>query len=161
MANQRFSNRFLIVCLIAIIGLVLPNLVSSAVTPSVPGVSGEFNQPGPQKPKTGTGTSKAAVVYIITYDDIATDEQIQTFEQKLVLNSRCYIHYHYPHTTWNTHFPNYPLSPQEIDILYQYKELHGISVSMTAAQKKLIKDDPIIIGIKKDKEAKGVDYAPN
>ncbi|KAI7941772.1 hypothetical protein MJO29_013846 [Puccinia striiformis f. sp. tritici] len=135
MANQRFSNRFLIVCLIAIIGLVLPNLVSSAVTPSVPGVSGEFNQPGPQKPKTGTGTSKAAVVYIITYDDIATDEQIQTFEQKLVSN--------------------------KIDILYQYKELHGISVSMTAAQKKLIKDDPIIIGIKKDKEAKGVDYAPN
>ncbi|KAH9443731.1 hypothetical protein Pst134EB_026128 [Puccinia striiformis f. sp. tritici] len=121
MANQRFSNRFLIVCLIAIIGLVLPNLVSSAVTPSVPGVSGEFNQPGPQKPKTGTGTSKAAVVYIITYDDIATDEQIQTFEQKLVSN--------------------------KIDILYQYKELHGISVSMTAAQKKLIKDDPIIIGI--------------
>ncbi|POW06029.1 hypothetical protein PSTT_09311 [Puccinia striiformis] len=124
MANQRFSNRFIIVLLVAFIGLVLPSLVSSAVTPGVTG-----SRAGPTKLanqnhlKVTPGIN--VNVYDITWQSTATPADIKAFEGTL--------------------------PGKGITILYPLKSIGGIVVSMTANQLKTIKDASVVLNITKDK----------
>ncbi|KAI7941773.1 hypothetical protein MJO29_013847 [Puccinia striiformis f. sp. tritici] len=160
MANQRFSNRFIIVLLVAFIGLVLPSLVSSAVTPGVTGLSGGERlrqsamplKPSSICPKIIPSLTRSSLISFSypqqSLGKVLLLQPILRLSRELCpakVGAICTLlqHHHHPNTTFQlTHLLSFPLCLcfQGITILYPLKSIGGIVVSMTANQLKTIKD---------------------
>ncbi|PLW15563.1 hypothetical protein PCANC_15845 [Puccinia coronata f. sp. avenae] len=136
MANPRLSAPFLVFLLIAILGLVLPDLASATISPGTDPVSDQTQassltkrepHPSPKGSKQSVPvTNQEKSVYIITLKDGTTDEEFQAYKQYLISRG--------------------------IEIKYEYNIIKGFAVSTKPSEIQPLENDPLVKSIEKDQE---------
>ncbi|KAA1107428.1 hypothetical protein PGT21_013691 [Puccinia graminis f. sp. tritici] len=135
--TRRLYAPFLVILMIAIVGLILPDLVHTTASYDAHQVSSQAKaqsvapkghndreaRPSPQKPGNG---QEATSVYIITLKDNTTPAQFQAYRQQLI--------------------------KQGAVIKYEYSIIKGFAVYIKPSQVQSIKKDPLVKNIEKDQE---------